>query len=78
MGMNEELAVLGKEIETAKKQVATLEGRKEEILDRLEKDFDCVTIEEAEDLLATLNKELATAEENIQKDFVALKEKFSW
>jgi flagellar biosynthesis chaperone FliJ len=78
MAIADELSKLGKEIEAAKKQVAQLEGRKAEVMDRLKKEFDCSTIEDAEKLLGELTEEIEKSENQITKDFASLKEKFQW
>jgi predicted transcriptional regulator len=78
MAIQDELAKLSTEIESAKKQVATLEGRKAEVMDRLKKDFECVSVEEAETLLDTLSADVVKMDVTIKAEFEALKKKFSW
>jgi predicted nucleic acid-binding Zn-ribbon protein len=74
----DELSKLGKEIETAKSNVSQLEGRKVEIVKRLQEEFNISTIEETEKLLASETKNLKKLEEQITTDFEKLKENFSW
>ena len=78
MGMVEELTALGKEIEAAKKNVATLEGRKSETADRLQKEFGQTTIEGAEKELALLEKKGIDLNASITKDFETLRGTFTW
>lgn len=78
MSIIAELTELGKEIEKAKREVAQLEGRRAEIMDRLKKEFDCLTIEEADNLLEQLDYSMKILEVEIQKDFDKLKETFTW
>lgn len=73
-----ELTQLGKEIDRAKIDVASLEGRRSEIMDRLKKEFKCTSIESAEKELDNLEADLEDLEKEITDDFDALKEKFKW
>jgi predicted nucleic acid-binding Zn-ribbon protein len=76
--INNELAKLGKEIEAAKKSIATLEGRKTEIMERLKTDYGVSTIKEAESLLTKTQSSVDKLEKEIESDFKELKENFSW
>lgn len=76
--MQDELFKLGKEIESAKKMVNQLEGRREEIMSRLKKEYDCESIDDATKLLKTMEADAAKIEIKIQKSFDELKESFSW
>lgn len=78
MGMIEDLNKLGKEIESAKTSVATLEGRRSEVIERLKTEHGISTIEEADKLLIKLDKEIVKMDAEIQADFTKLKENFSW
>lgn len=78
MGMIEDLQKLGKEIEAAKKSVATLEGRRSEVIERLKSEHGIETIEEADKLLIKLDKEIVKMDTEIQADFKKLSENFSW
>lgn len=78
MGMMEDLAKLGKEIEAAKKNVSTLEGRLSEVVERNQTEFSVNSIEEAEKLLETYNKDIEKMDKTIEADFLKLKENFSW
>jgi flagellar biosynthesis chaperone FliJ len=78
MGMIEDLSKLGKEIETAKKSVDQLEGRRTEVLERLKTEFDVKSVDEAEVVLDQLDKDILKMDETINKEFAELKEKFTW
>lgn len=78
MPIAEELTKLGKEIQSAKNSVAQLEGRKAEVMDRIKKDFDCNSVEDAEKLLDEMTIELEEINKTIEQDFNKLKENFSW
>ena len=58
MSMQDELVKLGKEIESAKNQIAQLEGRQTEVLNRLKKDFRCKNLTDAEKLLDKMSTDL--------------------
>jgi predicted RNase H-like nuclease (RuvC/YqgF family) len=65
-------------ISDSKENVSKLKGRKEEILNQLEKEFGIKTIAEAEKKLKTLNKELEETETEIKSSFNQLKENYEW
>lgn len=78
MTINEELAFLGKEIETAKKTIAGLEGRKSEIMERLQKEFGIDCIADANKELLRLNETITIKKSSIEKDFESLKKQYAW
>ncbi len=78
MSITAELTKLEKEIQAAKTSVNQLEGRREEILDRLKKEFQVDNLEEANELLEDLNEDVSKMEAVITKEFNELKGKFSW
>lgn len=63
---------LTEEIEDAKKEKATIDGRQSEILKQLQESFDVETIEDAEDLLDELTKDMEKLDKKIQNKFLAL------
>ncbi len=73
-----ELTDLQETIAQTKKSVAQLEGRRDEILNQLKKEFKVASIAEAEKKLATLKKESTELENTIQKDFKKLKDEYEW
>lgn len=76
--IQQEVAKLGNEIETAKQEVSQLKGRKEEILKRLKEEFGVSSLEEAETLLDKEVVKLEELETKIKADFEELKGLFSW
>ena len=72
------LSSLDKQIEEAKRNVAVLEGRQEELLKHLKTEFGFNSIGEAEDCLMVLKEELSTEEESIKNKFISLKERYVW
>ena len=76
--MSEELAKLGKEIESAKKSIATLEGRKAEVMERLKTDYNVNTVSEAEQFLINVQEKIKKLGLEIEEDYKQLKDKFTW
>jgi DNA anti-recombination protein RmuC len=76
--MIEDLTKLGKEIDSAKKSVSQLEGRRAEVLERIYTEFNVKSIGEAEAVLEQLNKNITEMDETITADFAKLKEQFTW
>lgn len=74
----EELTALGKEIESTKKDIAVLQGRKAEVMDRLKKEFNSETIEEANKLINDLEAQLTKIEATIETKFAEMKAKYQW
>jgi len=71
-----QLLALKEEIEEAKSEVSKLEGRREQMMDTLKKDWDCETLEEAETKLEKMRKDFETLEEQIQEGLEELDEKY--
>jgi predicted nucleic acid-binding Zn-ribbon protein len=67
----EDFEELKERIETAKIKKSKAEGALEESMNRLKKEYGCSTIEEAEDKLAKLQKEIDSDEDKLE---VMLKE----
>lgn len=70
----EELAALIKQAEKLKERQAKAAGAKEEILSRLKKMFDCSTLEDAKELLASKKKRLKKLKIRFEKEIAVLKE----
>lgn len=78
MAIADELTKLGKEIESAKASVNQLEGRRNEILERLKKEFQVDGLAEAKELLADMVEDIRKLDVKINADFEDLKDNFSW
>lgn len=78
MAIADELTKLGKEIELAKASVNQFEGRRNEILERLKKEFQVDGLAEAKELLADMEDDIKKLDAKINADFEDLKENFSW
>jgi chromosome segregation ATPase len=76
--IKKELSNLSEQIDVAKKEIAKLEGREQEALKTLHKEFKIKTVEDGEDLLKEMDQEVEELEEDIKKDFKILKEKYDW
>ena len=63
-------------IDEAKDNIARQEGRLQEMIERLQTEFDCKTLEHAEKLLEKLKQEYAEKTESITTNFLITKEKF--
>jgi hypothetical protein len=72
------LSNLSQQIEKAKQQKSSLEGRQEEILRQLKGKFSIDTIEEAEDLLLKYEEEEKGLEKEINVKFTELRKQYSW
>lgn len=72
----DELLELKERIDKAKTKVSQLEGRKETLLQQLQDDWECDTVEEAEEKLEELESEAEALEEKIQEGIKHLKEKY--
>lgn len=73
-----QLLDLKEDIETAKDEVNRLEGRKEHLLQELQEDWDCQTVQEAEELLEQIKGEISETEQKIKKGTAKLKEKYEF
>jgi hypothetical protein len=73
-----ELTNLQQTIADNKTTAAQLEGRKEETLNQLKKEFQVKTIAEAEKKEVSLLSEQNKIEKLIRDDFAELKEKYDW
>ena len=73
-----ELERLKEAIQDAKESLARYEGRRQELLARLEKEFGIKDLEEAKERLDALREEIAECEKELDKKFEELKEKWEW
>jgi len=78
MAIADELTKLGKEIELAKASVNQFEGRRNEILERLKKEFQVDGLAEAKELLADMVEDIRKLDVKINTDFEDLKDNFTW
>lgn len=77
--MNEqELLGLKRQIDEAKDEVNKLEGRKEHLMQQLEEDWDCTTVEEAEKKQKSIEQNISKIEKKIQKGTKELEEKYEF
>jgi len=58
------------------REIATNEGKLESILDQLKKDFNVLTIDDADKTLIELEQEVVTLEKGISEKILDLKEKY--
>jgi predicted nucleic acid-binding Zn-ribbon protein len=78
MAIMEELDKLQKEIDAAKKNAATFEGRLQESMKRLKDDFGLDSIEKAEEEAEKLKEEIADLETDMQTRLKDLQETYAW
>lgn len=76
MDQSEKFLKLKKEIEDAKIEKATLKGRLKTSMEQLKDEFDVNSIEEAEEHLEKLKKELIDVQKQIQENEEELEEIF--
>ena len=72
----QELLTLRQKIDEQKETVSRLKGKREALLDELQKDFGCTTIEEANKLYERKQKELKKKEDELKKKITLFKKKF--
>jgi len=78
MAITDELDKLQKEIDAAKKNAATFEGRLQESMKRLKDDFGLDSVEKAEEESERLKEEIASLDEDVQIRLKSLKETYAW
>lgn len=74
----EKLLRMEKKINEAQQQIATLNGRKEELLKQLFRDFDLKTVSQAEKFLETETKKLEKDKAKFEQKFIKLSETYNW
>lgn len=72
----QELLELKKEIDDAKQQVSELTGQKNALMKQLKEDWGCKTIEEAEEKLKIMDKNITIISTKIEKATKELEAKF--
>lgn len=78
MAIMDELDKLQKEIDAAKKNAATFEGRLQESMKRLKDDFGLDSIGKAEEESEKLKEEIASLETDVQTRLKSLRELYTW
>ena len=73
-----ELSRLKEIIDNAKNNMATLSGRKMELLKQLKKDFKVSSVEEGKKEIQKLDKQLNEVNQAIEKEYNKLKEEYDW
>lgn len=74
----EDIDKLGEEIETAKRNLSQLEGRKEEVVKQIKTEFGITTVEELDTLKIKESQELETLKTSIREVYNNLKKEFQW
>lgn len=73
-----DLTELKKNIDLAKTNLAKLDGRNQELLLQLKKNHGLSSIEETNERIQSLTKEIAEEEKRIEKEYAALREEYDW
>lgn len=73
-----ELQDMQKEIENANRKMDTLNGRKEEVLNRIKEEFKINSLEEAEQFIQQETVALQTQESILLSEYNLIKDKFVW
>ena len=76
--IQKDLADLKEGIDSAKTNLAKLEGVESEILHQLKKEYGISSVEEAKTMLNDLTKELEDHKKDIEKTYSKLKEDYQW
>ena len=71
-----DLLDLKKEIEEAKTKTAELKGQEKQLMETLKKDWECKTVEEAEQKLKTIAKDLGKLSQQIEEGVAEIEEKY--
>ena len=74
----ERLLEMRQKIDEAKDEVNRLEGRKEHLFQQLEEEWDCETLEEAEQVLEELEEEIEQLDNKITQGIEELEEKYEF
>ena len=78
MVTQEQILQLKKQIEESKASSSELKGRMQALLEKLEKDWGCSTIKQAEKKLGEVNQEIASLEKEKVQKIKELEEKFEF
>uniref|UniRef100_A0A6M3LLV7 Uncharacterized protein n=1 Tax=viral metagenome TaxID=1070528 RepID=A0A6M3LLV7_9ZZZZ len=73
-----DLIQMKQELETKSNRVRTLEGKQSALLDRLNKEFDCKTLDEANKAKKNMEAELGKRDVALIADIDNLKAKYNW
>jgi hypothetical protein len=73
----QDLLKLKKQIDEAKQTTSELKGHQSALLKQLKDDWKCNTIEDAEKLMAKMDKEIKTLNDNIEQGLQELEEKYN-
>ncbi len=73
MELIQELQQMKNQVDQAKVDKAQAEGRLEGVMDRLEKEFGCTTVEQAKELRDKLTAEVNTLDEELREGVDALR-----
>jgi len=76
--MNEKhLLELKEDIEQAKTKLAELKGREEYLMQQLELEWECDTIEKAQEVLTSIEREIEELDEQIEEGVKKIEEKMT-
>jgi peptidoglycan hydrolase CwlO-like protein len=73
----QQLLDLKEEVDDAKTKVSELTGQQTALMKQLKEDWDCKTIQEAEEKLETMEKNITILENKIKKGTKELEEKYN-
>jgi flagellar biosynthesis chaperone FliJ len=72
-----ELLELKEKVDEAKQTVSELTGQKNALMKQLKDDWGCKTIEEAEEKIGTMDRDISLLEKKIEKGIKELEEKYN-
>jgi len=73
----QDLLRLKQKIDDAKRQTSELKGHKTALMNQLKTDWKCATVEEAEKLMAKMDKEITALNNSIEQGLKELEEKYN-
>lgn len=78
MNITEKLLNMKDKIESAKNNILRLEGSRDQLYKALQTDHGCKTVEEAEDKLSKMTKELDQKEVSLKEGIEKLERDYDW
>jgi hypothetical protein len=72
------LMKMKQEMDQKKSDLAVLQGKREAHYQRLKEEFDCDTIEDADQKIAAMDKDLDASKQQLNERIQALRERYEW
>lgn len=76
MNIAEKIIDLKERLQESKEQQLIIKSKTDALLERLKKEFNCTTVEEAETKLSSLEKELQSTQTQLEKSIIKFEEAY--